>query len=463
METHNLIEWSMASPKIRDSKRLWGIPLSELRGDELYYVLEEFAYKPDKTLDLLEILSPHSKAIIREYGNWGVKILDDLQTDHASWIIRELDLEYWSEASFDEVCKIAFSDNGNTLSNLFKRDTYRRRSYSLSAPPHSKSAEDMTEVYEFVWKLRSSLMFYGRAYDANWNSLVTGYYAIPDFDFGPGFEVRFDHNRPMNSWGLAFHIEQQIRDREKSLPGISWDEKQEYWRNNKLYIDGIFIYLIYYRGKHVLSIGFSLGDNEVYLGQIQVRNLKGNRWLYKIPGGYFNYTVQRMAEHFATYGIDTYLVNAKSLADRVKSLYEDEMDPDAYERIILNYDQPLDNYIRGEKIHKQKMDYHKLLPYPRYSHNPIYHRNPPLAGKHKQILLFLSTITYASKEEIRSHLRDINNKWWKDPTHFLNKLEKEGLVEKHVEQVKALTVRGSIYRTNVYFRITDAGRAIING
>jgi len=340
--------------KNRDSSRLWGISLNSLRGDDLHFVPEDIADKPDLTIDLREKLAPYEDEIEERHG-WreGTDIFDDL--DRLKQVSRNLPLDpFWSECSFDEITKIVFSDAVQSeLGDLFFRERYERTNRD-----HPEERE-MPEPYEFIYKLKNSLWHYGK-YPSSWNTLVTGYYAIPDFDFGPNFEVRFDHSPYFNYWGGAFHVRRQMREMK-----MSWKKLDQYWHDNELYIDGVFAYLIYYKGRHVLTIGFSLGEDRIYLSQIQVRNQLGNRWLYKIPGGYFDYAVNRMADHFGSFGLDTYLVDGKSLADRVDSLYpkDQSLDPEIYERMVLSYSQPLDNYRRGELKHKKHMDYYKLLPY----------------------------------------------------------------------------------------------------
>lgn len=345
--------WYRTNPKNRDSKRLWGVSLDTLRGPNLHLVPEQFTETPDYNIDLREKLLPYEDLIEERHG-WreGNNILNDpvRLKEVSRWLPFE---PFWSECSFDEITKIYFSDFVQSkLSDLFDRGKYEATSRD------EPEEREMPEYLEFVYKLKNSMWQYG--YKSNWNTLVLAYYAIPEFDFGPGFEVRFDHSRYFNFWGRAFHVEKQIR--EMDMP---WEEKQIYWNNNELYLDGVFSYLIYYKGRHVLTIGFSLGDDRIYLSQIQVRNEKGNRWLYKIPGGHFNYTVKAMADHFANFGLDTYLVDSKSLANRIESLYADDqkIEPEAYERIVKFYAEPVDSYQRGPTKHQKHMDYYKLIPY----------------------------------------------------------------------------------------------------
>lgn len=351
------------NPESRDSERLWGVSLDDLQGPDLYLVPEKFRETPDYNVDLGKLL-PYEKRINRHYGIEGPggeirSVFSD--SKKLKEISRYLPYEpFWSEFTFDEISRIYFSDFiQSKLTKLFDRGAYETTSRD-----HPEERE-MPEYLEFVYKLKSSMWQYG--YRNNWNSLVMAYYAIPEFRFGGGFDVRFDHSSYFNPRGWAYHVKKQILE---IVRGMSQEEKETYWENNNLYLDGVFSYLIYYKGRHVLTIGFSLGEDCIYLSQIQVRNKKGNRWLYKIPGGYFNYTVRAVVDHFNNFGLDVYLVDSKSLADHIASAYGDdqELDPSAYQRIIKSYAEPIDLYRRGPVQHQRGMDYYELLPYRK---NPV--------------------------------------------------------------------------------------------
>jgi hypothetical protein len=355
----------MGKPAI---KRLWGLPLDPdlLRGDDLYPVPEEYSARPDKLIDLRAGLLPYEDEIERQFG-WreGKGILND--PDRLKQVSRYLPLEpFWSEFSFDEICKIAFSDVVQSkLSDLFERREYERTA-------RDQDAREMPEHLEFIYKLRNSLHHYS-SYPSDWNSLVKGYYAIPDFVFDPDFEVRFDHSSYFNWWSPAFHLREQMREFfNYHRPRLTRFEENEIWNKHQTYLDAVFGYLIYYKGHHVMTIGFSLGKDSILISQIQLKEKRGNRWAFKLPGGYFNYVVTRMYDHFIEYELSVYLVDGQDLAKRIEGLYpkEEIMDSDAYYRIIRTYDQPLIAFDRGESDSRKGSKFYQLIPKTNYLRNP---------------------------------------------------------------------------------------------
>lgn len=352
--------------KVRDSRRPWGITLDSLRGDDLHFVDAEYDDRPDKTIDLRELLGPHREKLELYYGDHVFKSQEQLEST-----ARRIPINVWKKLlDFDGLAKMKFGGVvSSTIHDYFDRMRWEEKERDRYGNEIDKG--EIPEPVEFVYKLCNSLFHYG-GYPRSWNTLVRAYYAIPDFEFGPGFEVRFDHSRYFNWWGRAFHVEDQIR--KMNLP---WEEKNKYWTNNELYLDGVFGYLIYYRGRHVMTLGFNLGRDRILLCQVQVRNQRGNRWLYKLPAHYFDYAVTQIADHFARYDLDTYLVDGEALAKRIESVHTDDnpMDMEAYDRIIDTYSMPLTHFMRGSDFGRKKMNYYKLIPYPNtMRHNPWWYR-----------------------------------------------------------------------------------------
>jgi len=113
--------------------------------------------------------------------------------------------------------------------------------------------------------------------DAGWNEIVDGYNAVRSFDIGhPDFEVRLDYTNGYNERGWAKHSE--------------------------TYLDSVLAYLVYYRGKHVMTLGFSiLGSHRLAIQQVQLTQRKGNRFLYRLPANYVEFFVSRFAAAFPGY------------------------------------------------------------------------------------------------------------------------------------------------------------------
>lgn len=146
--------------------------------------------------------------------------------------------------------------------------------------------------FEVVSKLKNSQWRYGFGQD--WNTIVRSYNGLRKFQFGDGFEVRIDMSTGCNERGFS--------------------------RYERVFLDGVFGFLIYYKGQHVLTIGFSFADrNRVLIQQVQLRNKKGNRFLYKLPCNVLDYSIERMKEAFE--GMDLYLCQADDQIERIKASY----------------------------------------------------------------------------------------------------------------------------------------------
>lgn len=331
---------------MRDTGRKWGIALNQLQGDDLFLVPPQYNSSPAKTFSLYDKFASYRHLIEEDWSlqaPWGT---DENSIDQTS---RYLPVDpYFNNFTFDELAKYTFANPiESNVSLLFERHTrFRNHNY---VPP---------EPFEFVYKLRNSLHHYGSSYPYQWNSLVQAYYAIPDFDFGPGFEVRFDHSSYFNEWGTAQHSHDTLIDLKKEMP---YGEFAYYYGDNVIYLDGIFAYLIYYKGKHVLTISFSVGDGKIFINQVQLRQAKGNRWLYNLPVDLLTYATACMYQHFDKWGFDVYLVEGGSLAKRISKVHSD-LPKDVQDRITRFYNQPLTGYCRGPEYKKKYFTFFQVQP-----------------------------------------------------------------------------------------------------
>jgi len=146
----------------------------------------------------------------------------------------------------------------------------------------------------------------------------------------PGFEVRLTWSSYFNEFGPSVHI-----------------------RGEKpLFLDGPFGVLIYYRGKHVLTIGIALTRWGVFISQVQLREKKGNRWLYHLDRPYLEWAIQVIADAFQ--GVKIWLVEGTSNVKAIRASYGKQpcgMTPEAETRISNFYDQSLRDFTRRkEKI-----------------------------------------------------------------------------------------------------------------
>lgn len=135
---------------------------------------------------------------------------------------------------------------------------------------------------------------YGRN---NYNHLAYWYNSLSRFSFDiPDTEVRLDYATYFNPWG--------------------------YSKYTRTFLDGPFAFLIYYKGKHVLTVAFAPSTEGVLITQIQTTQKKGNRWLYKLPCHYVEYVVKCMSNAFPDAPL--YIADGVSLADRIRETYRQE-------------------------------------------------------------------------------------------------------------------------------------------
>jgi len=117
---------------------------------------------------------------------------------------------------------------------------------------------------------------------ADWSEIVSAYNGIADFKFGlPDFTITIDHTTGFNEWGFSEHA--------------------------RVWIDGVFAFLLHYKGKHVATIGFTFAKgSRILLQQFQMTTSHGNRWLFKIPSSSncaLEYIIDRFAEAFPGHAI----------------------------------------------------------------------------------------------------------------------------------------------------------------
>ena len=149
-------------------------------------------------------------------------------------------------------------------------------------------------LYRILHKVENSLHHWSHG-QKNYNQLVYWYNALKRFSFGdiPDIEVRLDYSTYYNSHGFSKHT--------------------------RTYLDGPLSYIVYYKQKHVMTISFAPSSYGLLITQVQMKNKKGNRWLYKLPCDHVEYVVQCMAEAFNDTPI--YFADGKTLADKVEAAY----------------------------------------------------------------------------------------------------------------------------------------------
>lgn len=174
-----------------------------------------------------------------------------------------------------------------------KEDRIRLKFASfITVHPTLKEHLDGIREFEVIDKLGNSQWRYGFGQD--WNTIVRSYNGLRRFNFGDGFEARIDMTTGTNEKGLS--------------------------RAERIFLDGTFGFLIYYKGKHVLTIGFSFASkNRLLIQQVQLKNKKGNRFLYKLPCNVLDYSIEKMKEAFPD--MNLYLCQADDQIQNIKDGY----------------------------------------------------------------------------------------------------------------------------------------------
>jgi hypothetical protein len=244
------------------------IPLSVFTGT-LEKVSPEHDRKPINSIaDPESRFGPWAQEYIRKYFFRGFTFYPDY---------RELPLQAFEGFTFDELCKIEFAQN------------YMEKSV--------REVFDTNPKFEIVRKIKNSMWRWGGV-NQTWNDLVDVYNGIRAFSFhqDPDFEVRFDYTPTCHSCGHS--------------------------KFQRIYLDGVFAFLVYYKNKRVMTLGFSVVDGrKLLIQQVQMANRTGNRFLFKLTKNYLEYVIDRFRESFPTH--DLYLVDGKKLLERTLRGYQE--------------------------------------------------------------------------------------------------------------------------------------------
>lgn len=193
-----------------------------------------------------------------------------------------LPLEYLAEFSFDELCKLHYSSiimMHQTVTKLFEK---------------SAQHEIIRKIQNCMWRWSVS--------KGTWNEIVDAYENIRRFKLidHPDFELRLDYTTGCNEFGYSKFL--------------------------YTFIDGVFAFLVYYKGRHIMTIGFSIMDRRrVLIQQVQLAQRTGNRWLFKFP--YMNqveFIIDLFRKNFPGYGL--YVVDGEMLVDKTLRDYRNALE-----------------------------------------------------------------------------------------------------------------------------------------
>lgn len=244
-----------------------GLRLSSLTG-ELKKVVAKYNQKPVKTVGCLE----------KNLGTLGQQWIDLYGGTDATFsnYYHRLPHQALKGFSFDDLCKMKYSTifmMHETVVKIFERNAR----------------------YEVIRKIMSSMWRWG-AGKGTWNEVVDAYEHIRNFVFtnDPNFEVRLDYSTYHNEFGYA--------------------------KYSRIFIDGVFAFLVYYKKKHVMTIGFSLMEGrQLLIQQVQSAKCSGNRYLYRLPHNRLEFVVELFRQNFPDYKL--HVVDGKSLTQKTLSDY----------------------------------------------------------------------------------------------------------------------------------------------
>lgn len=115
-----------------------------------------------------------------------------------------------------------------------------------------------------------------------------------------------------------------------------------------VWIDNDLAALVHINGEHVLTVGFGVGNEGVFLSQVQLRKKRGNRWLYRLGQHYLDATIDMLAKAF---GMPVWLVDGDSAVAAVRRSYGSQpcsLTTETSERIASLYNRPLVGYDRTD-------------------------------------------------------------------------------------------------------------------
>lgn len=188
----------------------------------------------------------------------------------------------------------------------------------------SELSEWFEKEHPFLWKIQNCEWQYG--YRHNWNLFVDHLNGLKRLKLDlPGFEVRITHSRTINQAGSSLHI-------------------------RELYLDAALGLLLYYKEEHVLTVGFALNHAGVLVAQVQLRQKKGNRFLFKLQSHYLDLALDTLHDAF---GDHLWLVEGQSATKAIRKAYGNTpctMTSEDEERIKALYNRPLEAF---KRIHKK--------------------------------------------------------------------------------------------------------------
>lgn len=209
------------------------------------------------------------------------------------------------------------------------------RKYSMSTEVEREICLD--PIIDLVRKIKSSVWRYNYR-DIAWNDIVDVYNGIRSFDLGiKDFDVEITYTTGYNAYGNNC----------RSHGG------------NRVWLDGVFGFLIRYKRKHVLTIGFSVAEGRrILLQQVQAYSKTGNRWMYKMPANRLEFIIEKFVNAFK--GFEILLADAEDYLNESMKQYKDA------HKIVSEKDQEDEDIIErlndlSQKISNLKRDTPRII------------------------------------------------------------------------------------------------------
>lgn len=238
-------------------------------------------------------------------GDWYDEVVDNYGLGFEKSYYHRLSLEELVGFSFDEICKMRHSSSimmSHNVDELFK---------------NSDQHSIIRKIESSMWRWSSSR--------GSWNEVVDAYENLRSFSFlptNPDFEVRLDWTTGYNEFGYS-----------------------EYSRT---YLDGVFGFLVYYKGQHLLTIGFSILDgSRVLVQQVQSAQRNGNRGLFKIPKNRVEFVLELFAWNFPGYKL--FMIDGESLMQKTLNDYRNALKSNRESQAIYKDNPPYLEVLQGRE------------------------------------------------------------------------------------------------------------------
>jgi len=231
-----------------DAPILTGYGLETFR-DVLTRVTPEFDADPAASFDPWDEMDPWVRDYVLSMGHPADVPFMDVHTQIPS--------DAYQDVPFERMCMIHHSGSTYMADAVRKRREHNPRWAIL----HRIKAS------AWHWTPNSSDRI-------GWNDTVDAHASIRSFDIAvEDFETTLDWNLYAGARGTGI--------------------------GSGVWLDGSFAYLVHHRGRHVMTLGFSItGDRRVLVQQIQNASRRGNRWLFSFPKNRVEHVIDRFRAAF---------------------------------------------------------------------------------------------------------------------------------------------------------------------